>query len=169
MERVLVIGSPGAGKSRLATELARRSGLPLIHLDQLAWLPGWVEADRADFRNRVAAVLAEPRWIIDGNYGGTLPQRLARADTVIDLDLPVWLCIVRALGRIWGSHGTVRADMAPDCPEQFDLAFLVYIARFPGARRRRIEASREHFQGHWIRLRRPADVRRFLLDIAERA
>ncbi len=36
MQRVMVIGSPGAGKSRLATELARRTGLPLIHLDQLS-------------------------------------------------------------------------------------------------------------------------------------
>jgi adenylate kinase family enzyme len=89
MQRVMVIGSPGAGKSTLATELARRTGIPLFHLDQLAWLPGWVESDKADFRTRVDWVLEQSRWIIDGNYGGSLSQRLARADTVIDLDLPV--------------------------------------------------------------------------------
>jgi len=87
-------------------------------------------------------------------------------DTVIDLDLPAWLCIARVLRRVTRSHGRVRPDMAPDCPEQFDLSFLVYIARFPRAGRRRIEASLENFVGQRIRLRRPAEVWRFLQGVA---
>ena len=43
MERVLILGSPGAGKSTFARRLAERSGLPLIHLDKHFWRPGWVE------------------------------------------------------------------------------------------------------------------------------
>jgi adenylate kinase family enzyme len=167
MDRVIVIGSPGAGKSTLATELARLTELPLFHLDQMAWLPGWVESDRAAFRARVDSVIEQPRWIIDGNYGGSLRQRLARADTVIDLDLPGWLCLARTLKRIWTSHGRVRADMAPGCPEQFDLAFLAYIARFPGPGRRKIEANLARFSGERIRLRRPAEVQRFLAGCAD--
>ncbi|MFL6844708.1 MAG: AAA family ATPase [Allosphingosinicella sp.] len=31
---MLVIGSPGAGKSTLAAGIARRTGLPLVHLDK---------------------------------------------------------------------------------------------------------------------------------------
>ena len=169
MQRVLVIGSPGAGKSTLATELARRTGLPLFHLDQLKWQAGWIECDDADFRTRLAAVLAGPRWIIDGNYGVSLPQRLARADTVIDLDLPAWRCLVRALGRVRRLHGTVRPDMAPGCPEQYDLEFLLYIARFPFAGRQRIEASLEDYQGNRVRLSRSADVERFLDSLAHPA
>ncbi len=95
-----------------------------------------------------------------------MPQRLDRADTVIDLDLPAWLCVVRALRRILESHGKVRADMAPDCPEQFDLAFIAFIAGFPVAGRRRIEASLKHYSGRRITLRRPTDVRRFLQGVA---
>jgi len=168
MERVLVIGSPGAGKSRLATELARRTGLPLIHLDQLAWLPGWVELGEVDFRSRVAAAIAESRWVIDGNYGSTLPQRLARADTVIDLDLPAWRCLGRVLRRVVQSHGKVRADMAPGCPEQFDFPFLVYIVRFAGKGRRHVEACLDRYSGRRITLRSPADIRRFLDTVAVR-
>jgi adenylate kinase family enzyme len=158
MQRVLVIGSPGAGKSTLATKLAALTGLPLHHLDQLHWNPGWVESTAAEFDERLAALTATPRWIIDGNYGRTLAPRLARADTVIDLDFPALLCIARALGRIVKARGTVRADMAPGCPERFDLEFLAYIASFPGANRRSIDAKIEHFSGDYIRLRRPRDV-----------
>ena len=159
-------GSLGAGKSTLATELARLTGLPLFHLDQRAWLPGWVGSDKAVFHARVEGVIDQPRWI-RRNYGGSLRQRLTRADTFIDLDLPGLLCVVRALKRIWTSHGTVRTDVAPECPEQFDLAFLAYIARFPGPGRRRIEANLERFSGERIRLRRPAEVRRFLDGFAD--
>ncbi len=169
MQRVLVIGSPGAGKSTLATGLAKRTGLPLIHLDQLHWKPGWVESSKKEFDDRLSSVIVEPRWIIDGNYGRTLPPRLARADTVIDLDLPAWLCVLRTIRRVAGSHGRVRGDMAPDCPEQFDLSFLVYIARFGGAGRARIETCLAQFAGERIRLRSANEVRRFLESVAEQA
>ena len=169
MERVLVIGSPGAGKSTLATDLAEQTGLKLVHLDQLHWKPGWVESTVYEFDERLAAVLAEPQWIIDGNYGRTLPQRLARADIVIDLDLPAWLCMARVIRRVLRSRGKVRADMAPDCPERFDLEFLAYIARFPGTGRRRIEANLANFAGKRVHLRCQADVRRFMQSLADRA
>jgi adenylate kinase family enzyme len=169
MERILVIGSPGAGKSTLATELARRTGLPLFHLDKLHWKPGWVESDKAEFDALLTEVTAQPRWIIDGNYGRTLPLRLARADTVIDLDLPAWRCVVQAIGRVARSHGTVRPDMGADCPERFDLSFLAFILSFPRHGRRRIAAKLALFPGRVIRLRSRADIRRFLGDLAATA
>ena len=88
MQRVLVIGSPGAGKSILAAKLSAVTGLPLIHLDQQYWLPGWVEPDEAAWQVRLREIIAGDRWIIDGNYGGSMTLRLTRADTVIYLDYP---------------------------------------------------------------------------------
>ena len=88
MKRVLVIGSPGSGKSTLATELARRTGLPLIHLDKEHWRPDWIEPTREQWQRQVAELVSRPSWIIDGNYGGSLAPRLARADTVVDLEFP---------------------------------------------------------------------------------
>lgn len=162
MKRVLVIGSPGSGKSTLATELARRTGLPLIHLDQEHWRPGWIEPAKEEWRQRVAELAALDQWIIDGNYGGTLELRLAHADTVIDLEFPAWLCVWRILKRVATSFGRVRPDMAEGCPEQFNLEFLAYTALFPFAARKRANAKLARFTGRRIHLRSPAQVRRFL-------
>jgi adenylate kinase family enzyme len=165
MERVLVIGSPGAGKSTLASEIARRTGLPLIHLDRHHWRPGWVEADKADWEPQVAGLAAGERWVIDGNYGGTLAARLARADTAIWLDFPVWLCVWRVVRRAVQYRGRTRPDMAEGCPERLSWEFLVYTARFPWAGRKRILAKLPAFTGRLVRLRRPREAARFLRSL----
>jgi adenylate kinase family enzyme len=162
MKRVLVIGSPGAGKSTLATEIARRTRLPLIHLDRHHWRAGWVEADKAEWEPQVAALIAGESWVIDGNYGGTLAARLARADTVIWLDFPVWLCVARVFRRAVHYRGRTRPDMAEGCPEQLNWEFLVYTARFPWTGRKRILAKLPAFTGRLVHLRRPSEAERFL-------
>ena len=168
MQRVLVIGSPGSGKSTLATELARLTGLPLIHLDQQYWRPGWVEPPAEEWRRQLEEIIARDEWVMDGNYGGSLELRLQRADTVIDLEFPAWLCVLRILRRIAGSWRRVRPDMAEGCPEQWSLEFLVYTARFPWTARKRTNAKLERFRGNRITLRSPAEVRRFLASFCSR-
>ena len=41
MERILIIGCSGSGKSRLARQLGQKLGLPVVHLDQLWWKENW--------------------------------------------------------------------------------------------------------------------------------
>jgi len=113
----------------------------------------------------VAELIASERWIIDGNYGGTLDMRLARADTVIDLEFPAWLCVWRILRRVAGSWGRTRPDMAGGCPERLNLEFLLYTATFPLKARKRTEAKLKRFTGTLIRLTSPAAVRRFLASL----
>ena len=97
--RVLVDGMMGSGKSTFARELAARTGLPVIHLDTLYWRPGWVRPSDDEWRERQRTLVAGDAWIIDGNYNETLPLRLERADTVVFLDTPWWLCASRAFLR----------------------------------------------------------------------
>jgi adenylate kinase family enzyme len=113
VRRVLIIGSSGAGKSTLGRALADRLGLPLVSLDRLHWRPGWREPEAAEWRRLVAEATAGERWIIEGNYTGTIPERLRRADTVLWLDYPRHVCIRRVLQRVARWHGRVRPDMAP--------------------------------------------------------
>jgi adenylate kinase family enzyme len=138
MRRILIIGSGGAGKSVLAGKLAARLNLPLVHLDRLFWKPGWVESDGADFKRRLLKVLKTKRWIIDGNFIGSLEMRLKFADTVIYLDFNRWVCLWRALKRQINIHGCRRPDMTEGCEEKIDLKFLEWVWSFSRKSRPRI-------------------------------
>ena len=167
MRRILVIGSPGAGKSTLADELGRHLGLPVIHLDRHYWRPGWIEPDPGAWQVEAGALCAAPAWVMDGNYGGTLPVRLQRADTVIWLDFPPWRCVWRILARWRRWRGRVRPDMREGCPEQMSWEFLSYTARFPWNGRRRLESALLGWPGTPIRLRTPGQVRACLAGLEE--
>lgn len=162
MQRILVIGSPGSGKSTLSHELAKRTGLPLYHLDRMFWLPGWIERDRAEGRAELKGVLAQDRWIIDGNYGSTLPMRIARADTVVWLDYSTALCLGRALRRWWTYRGQSRPDMTEGCPERLDGEFLLYILNFRRAWRERNATALAGFDGMILRFGSPAETAAWL-------
>ena len=166
MQRVVVIGSPGSGKSTLARKLAQRTGLPLVHLDAEYWSAGWVEMKRSNWVAHVDRLAAAPSWIIDGNYGGTLMQRIARADTAVWLDYPTALCLARVLRR-WVLHrGKTRPDMAPGCPERLDPAFLMYVVRFRAEWRIRNRDALAGFAGQVHHFTRPADAQRWLATLA---
>jgi adenylate kinase family enzyme len=162
MNRVLVIGCSGAGKSVFSQRLAARTGLPLVHLDQEFWRPGWMPLAPDAWRQRVAALADEPRWIMDGQYGGTLSLRLKHADTVFVFDMPRWLCMTRVLRRTVRHFGRTRSDMAQGCVERFDWEFLKYIWNYKHNQRPRHLATLEGFDGTVIMLRRPADVETYL-------
>jgi adenylate kinase family enzyme len=162
VQRVLVIGPCGAGKSTLSVELARKLGLPIFHMDQLNWQPGWVESSKDEIRQKLAGITANDRWLIDGTYGGTLGERLERADTVVYLDYPIRLCVIRLMRRIWTYRGRTRPDMTDGCPERFDLEFLIYLLRWNSGPRVRTEARLKGHEDKIVRLRSPDELQRWM-------
>ena len=72
MERILIIGCGGAGKSTLARQLGEKTGLPVVHLDKLYWRPGWQHVTREEFDKLLDEVLAQGAWIMDGNFNNTI-------------------------------------------------------------------------------------------------
>ena len=60
MQRVLVMGSSGSGKSTFARRLSEMTGIPFVSLDALFWKPGWVASENTEFGQRVANCAAIP-------------------------------------------------------------------------------------------------------------
>lgn len=92
MKKVAVLGNTGGGKSTLAKALSVRTGLPLHALDKLCWRPGGGAVPAEEFRTAHDNLLMQDSWVIEG-YGSldTLWPRLAAADTLVYVDLPLAL------------------------------------------------------------------------------
>jgi len=130
-----VIGCGGSGKSTLARRLGEKLELPVHHLDRLYWKPRWSEPPGDQWRERQERLCAEAEWIIDGDYGSTMDIRLAKADTIILLDLPRRTCLLGALMRFIRYRGRTRPDMTEGCPERLDMQYLKWIWNYRRDRR----------------------------------
>lgn len=82
-------GSPftPVAQSTLADKLGAILGIPVIHLDEIFWNPGWVKTPSDAFQERVEARLGSDDcicgWVVDGNYTRRLSGQLDVATDVI--------------------------------------------------------------------------------------
>lgn len=126
MKKVIVIGSPGAGKSTFSRRLREKTGLPLFYLDMLWHKPDKTNVSREEFDEKLNEILQQESWIIDGNYLRTLRPRLEACDTVYFLNYPLEVCLEGVKSRI----GKEREDM-PWQETELDEEFRQYIIDFP--------------------------------------
>jgi adenylate kinase family enzyme len=141
MQKVIVIGCPGAGKSYFSRRLAEAIGLPLIHLDAIYHQKIWddnADRKREQWRANVLELLAGDAWIIDGNYKSTFDIRMPAADTIIFLDYPRWLTLVRAFRRRWEYRNRRRSDMPEEWTERISWDFLAFIWTYRKKERPRV-------------------------------
>ena len=140
MQRIVILGAVGAGKSTLARKLGEKFRLPVIHLDPLFYKPGWAPSERSLFQQRVSEAIKGERWITDGNFmAETAASRVTRADTIIWIEQPIWLRFARAVGRTL--VGGRRDDLAAGCRDRLDWALLNDILSFNRVERAAIEAA----------------------------
>ena len=178
--RVIIVGSSGAGKSTLGEQLATRLGVPFIELDALHWEPGWVEAEREVFRERVRQATEPDAWVMVGNYTRRqMDVSWPRADTVIWLDLPLPLILRRVSRRIWQRWRTQEDLWGTSNREAFrehlmfwnpDKSLITYTITTHRRRQRTFEAATtDPAYAHLriIRLRSPNEVEHLLTNIGE--
>ncbi|MDE5833539.1 MAG: hypothetical protein K2H64_11305 [Desulfovibrio sp.] len=125
LERVLIIGRSGSGKSFFARKLARLTGLPLFYLDMIWHRPDRRTVPREEFDARLEKILALERWIIDGNFQRTLARRLERCQVVFFFEIP----LEDSLAGVESRLGKKRPDM-PWIEHEFDEDFKRWIINF---------------------------------------
>jgi adenylate kinase family enzyme len=149
VQRVLVYGVTGSGKSTLARRVAGRLALPYVEVDELTWEPGWVAVPDEVQREKITAVCAGDRWVLDSAHGKWLDVPLARTDLVVGLDLPRRVSLSRLVRRTFGRI-LRRTPICNGNVETFREAFLA-----------RDSILRWHFQSF---ARKRARIRRWATD-----
>jgi adenylate kinase family enzyme len=175
VERVVVVGPPGSGKTRVAQSLAETLAYSHVELDSLWWEPHWTEAGSEVFSRRAAEIVAGERWIVDGNYFSVGAREVIwpRADTIVWLDQPRWITVPRVVRRtlirgvrrtpLWsGNRESLRLALRPDSIIRYAIReHPKYNHRYQGLDQ---DASLAHLT--WVQLRTPRDVRRWLAALS---
>ena len=176
MERVWIVGSSGSGKSTVGRRLAALLGCDHVELDAIHHQPGWVELDRASFRARIEPLIREDRWVVDGNYAKVADLVVARADTVVWLDLPRAL-VMRRLVQRTAVRGLTRAELWNGNRERLANLFRLdperSVIRWAWTHwdeyQERYGDLQRSFRGTFVRLRSDAEVDDYLTAVAEEA
>jgi len=130
MQRILVLGCCGSGKSTFSKKVHSILKLPLIHLDSHYHKPNWVEPEKEEWEKVLKKILRRESWIMDGTYLESLDERIKKSDAIIYLDYSLIKCFFRVIKRVLIDFGKKRSDMAPGCKEEFDLEFLWFVLTF---------------------------------------
>lgn len=170
MNRVLVLGSSGSGKSTFSQQLGERLGLEVIHLDSHFWQPNWTETPSDEWHRKLEELLQKDQWIMDGNYWRSLSMRAEYADAIIFLDYGRITCLWRCVKRWLQHRGNNRPELAPGCYEKLDWEFIRWIWNYPKDIKPQVlrlladQASRKKV----FRLKNDRDVAAFL-EVTQRA
>ncbi len=127
MNRIVVVGSGGSGKSTFSGKISNILNIPVYYLDTYFWKPDWKEINRDEWFEINSKLIQEDSWVIDGNFKSTMRTRMERADTIIYLDLPRIQCLLNAFKRYFRYYKKTRPDMADGCFEKIDIEYYRWI------------------------------------------
>jgi len=139
-DKILIIGSPGSGKTFFSNKLAKSFHYDVYHWDDLYWDTGWERAPEDEIIKKIKEILKKPRWILEGNYFHYVYQeRIIAADAVLLVKASSFLCFWRVIIRyfkiLFGNDLFLPANIRNDsCSRKqkahFDFKFLKFVIYF---------------------------------------
>lgn len=131
MNKISIVGCPGAGKSTFARALSKKTKIPLLHLDFYYHQKEHdYENNKQAWLDKIAELTSGEAWIIEGNYGSSYEQRITKSDTLIFMDMPSWLSVWSVLKRRWQYRNKNRAEMPDDWVEKINPIFFKFVVLF---------------------------------------
>ncbi len=105
VDRIVVVGNSGSGKTTVSREIGARLGLPVLEMDSVYHQENWQPLPDDEFRNILSEFITQDGWVVDGNYSrlGTEEVLWPRADTIVWLDtgrlITTWRVFKRTVSR----------------------------------------------------------------------
>jgi|GEM_PF-254653 len=165
--RILVIGSPGSGKSTLSKEIAKIFSIPILHLDKMYHIDNKRQISKEELRNKIANFIEEnTNWIIDGNYGSSMKYRSQYADWIIFMDIKTRVCLRNIRRRQKNAKHIKRSDMASGFIEdKLDMDFIEYVKSFRKNHYQNIHEVISEFNGKVTVIKNYREKDQFLEEI----
>lgn len=160
MNKILIIGISGIGKTRLARKLSDYLKIPVTHYDEFVWGKNWKEENEKVVEQKLEEVIKKDKWIIEGFIHPAAKSKLENADMVIYLDYSGCQAFWGGLSRWWKCRGKTRPEMAAGCIEKFDWNFLKVMWR--RGERPEIEEAIKGFENKIVRLKTRKETNNFL-------
>ncbi|HIF9210669.1 TPA: AAA family ATPase [Photobacterium damselae] len=110
MDKVIIIGNSGSGKSWLSARLSTLLNVKEINLDSIVWEPGGYNKKRSQksIDHELTQLESEPSWVVEGVFGALAEKLISSADTLIFLDIDWPVCKQSLLSR--GSESSKQLD-----------------------------------------------------------
>ena len=153
--------------------MASSMAVPHVQLDELAFLPDWVERPTDEFCMLIDQATQGDRWVACGNYTRARPTLWPKATDIVWLNYPFRIVYGRAIRRTF--HRTfTREELYAGNRESFRRSFLstesilVWILKTYHYNRRKYALLRESPEWSHLRfteLRHPREADAFLAEL----
>lgn len=167
--KIAIIGYSGSGKSTLAKYLSQKYQIPVLYLDRVHWLPGWVERKREESAEIVAEFLNENKsWVIDGNYSALeYERRMKEADKIVFMNFNRFSCFVRAWKRYFRYWGQTRESMGEGCKERMRPEFAWWLLHTGRTRNKKEQYQNvlEKYEGKAVVIRNQRELECRMLEL----
>ncbi|HVQ44570.1 MAG TPA: hypothetical protein VMT30_06410 [Candidatus Saccharimonadia bacterium] len=164
MQRILIVGVSGTGKTRLARRMSIKLHIRAVLLDTIFWKENWQEEDPKVVESKIRRVIQKDTWIIEGYIEPLGAERVKRAGKVIYLDYPGYIAFWGGLRRWREFRGKTRPEMPAGNIEAFGWKFLMTLLRRD--ERPEIEAAVRGHEDKVIRLKSWRATEAYLNQVA---